>query len=99
MRYISRSTVFKRNTNACTICMSMSAFRRALVCEKPTSVKDGESHIRITCPCDLYPLAPHFYIVKLGVTGVYIFFLIFALKHRLSVLVRTCTHNQCFEQK
>ena len=27
----------------------------------------------ITCPCDLYPLTPHFYIVKLGCTGVYIF--------------------------
>ena len=29
--------------------------------------------IRITCPCDLYPLTPQFYIVKLGVTGVYLF--------------------------
>ena len=44
--------------------------------------------IRKTCPCDLYPLTPHFYIVKLGFTGVY-FFLIFALKHRSLVLVRT----------
>ena len=33
---------------------------------------------------DLYPLSPHFYIVKLGFTRVYIF-LIFALKHRLWV--------------
>ena len=32
------------------------------------------------------PLKPHFYIVKLGFTGVYI---IFAQKHRLWVLVRT----------
>ena len=30
--------------------------------------------IRITCPCDLYPLTPHFYIVKWGFTGVYIIF-------------------------
>ena len=37
--------------------------------------------IRITCPCDLYPLTPNFYIVKMGFTGVH-FFLIFALKHR-----------------
>ena len=43
--------------------------------------------IRITCPCDLYPLTPHFYIVKLGFTRVFIFFLIFALKHRLWVLI------------
>ena len=47
--------------------------------------------IRITCPCDFYPLAPHFYIVKLGFTGVFIFFLIFTLKHRLWVLVRTAS--------
>ena len=35
------------------------------------------------------PLKPHFYIVKLGFTGVYIIFLISAQKRRLSVLVRT----------
>ena len=55
--------------------------------------------IMITSPCNEHPLAPKFYIVKLGFTGVYIIFLIFALKHRLWVLVLTCTHNQCFEQK
>ena len=31
--------------------------------------------IRITCPCNVYPLKPHFYIVKLGYAGVYLFFL------------------------
>ena len=46
--------------------------------------------IRKTRPCDLYPLTPHFYIVKLGFTGVYIF-LIFAPKHRLWVRVRTAS--------
>ena len=46
--------------------------------------------IRITCPCDLYPLTPHFYIVKLGCTGVYIFFH-FALKHRLWLFIRTAS--------
>ena len=35
------------------------------------------------------PLKPHFYIVKLGFTGVYIIFVISAQKHRLWVLVRT----------
>ena len=43
---------------------------------------------------------PHFYIVKLGFTGVYIIFVISAIsaqKHRLAVL--TSTHNLCFEQK
>ena len=28
-----------------------------------------------TCPCNEDPFTPHFYIVKLGFTGVYIFFL------------------------
>ena len=48
------------------------------------------------------PLKPHFYIVKLGFTGVYITFLISAQKHRLWILVKTAsssTHNLCFEQK
>ena len=35
--------------------------------------------IRITCPCVLYPHTPHFYIVKLGFTGVYIIFLFLLL--------------------
>ena len=30
--------------------------------------------ITIACPCNEYPLIPHFYIVKLGNTGVYLFF-------------------------
>ena len=37
------------------------------------------------------PLKSHFYIVKLGFTGVYIIFLIFPQKHRLWVLVRTAS--------
>ena len=35
--------------------------------------EQNQTTIMITCPCGLYPLAPHFYIVKLGFTGVYIF--------------------------
>ena len=31
--------------------------------------------IRKTCPCNVYPLEPHFYIAKLGYGGVYLFFL------------------------
>ena len=40
------------------------------------------------------PLKPHFYIVKLGFTGVYIIFLISALKHKLWVLVRTASSRR-----
>ena len=45
------------------------------------------SVIMKTCPCNVYPFEPHFYIAKLGYAGVYLFFLIFAPKHRLWVLV------------
>ena len=38
-----------------------------------------EKHIMQTCPCNVHPLTPHFYIVKLGFTGVYIFFLFLLL--------------------
>ena len=65
---------------------------------KVPTITAAKRFIRITDPCDIYPLRPHFYIVKLGFTGVYII-LIFALKHILCVLVRTCTHNICFAQK
>ena len=37
--------------------------------------------------CLMYTPTPHFYIAKLGCTGVYIFFII-ARKHRLWVLVK-----------
>ena len=36
-----------------------------------------------TCLYNFDPLKPHFYIVKLGFTGVYIIFLTSAQKHRL----------------
>ena len=36
-----------------------------------------------TCLYNFDPLKPHFYVVKLGFTGVYIIFLISAQKHRL----------------
>ena len=43
------------------------------------------TYIRITCPCNEYPLIPHFYIAKQGFTG--------------AEAALTCTHNLCFEQK
>ena len=44
-----------------------------------------------TCLYNTDPLKPHFYIVKLGFTEVYIIFLISAQKHILWVLVRTAS--------
>ena len=48
-------------------------------------------NIRITCPCNVHPLTTHFYYSKIGVYRGKHYFLIFALKHRLWVLVRTAS--------
>ena len=32
-----------------------------------------------TCPCNVYPFEPHFYIATLGYAGVYLFFLFLLL--------------------
>ena len=51
----------------------------------------GTHIITKTCLYNVDPLQPHFYIAKLGFTGVYINFLISAQKHRLWVLIRTAS--------
>ena len=43
----------------------------------------------ITCPYNVDPLTPNFYIGKLGCTGMYVF----------SEAVQMCIHNLRFEQK
>ena len=60
----------------------------------PSDVCPTKIHITKTCLYNSDPFKPHFYIVKLGFTGVYIIFLIFARKHRLWVLVRTASARQ-----
>ena len=50
----------------------------------------GNCEIRITCPCNVFPLKLYFYIVKLGYAGAYIF-LIFDPTHKLLVLDETAT--------
>ena len=63
------------------------------------------SAITKICLYNFESLKPHFYIVKLGFTGVYIIFLIcvqnidygYALE-RLAEAALTGTHNLCFEQ-
>ena len=46
--------------------------------------------------CNMYPLIPHFYIVKLGYAGVRLFFLFLLQNIDCGY---SCTHNLCFEQK
>ena len=50
-----------------------------------------------TCLYNFDPHKPHFYMVKLGFTGVYLIFLISA--QNIVEAVLTSTHNLCFEQK
>ena len=68
--------------------------------KKVISFQEPET-ITKTCLYNFDPLKPHFYIVKLGFTGVYTIFLISAGKHSLWVLVRTASsrhnHNLCFD--
>ena len=51
-------------------------------------------NIRETCLYNFDPLKPHFYIVKLGFTGVYIIFLFLPKKRRLWVLVRSASQRR-----
>ena len=80
--------------------------RSALLTTGPRGSQETFQTIRKTCPCNIYPIEPHFYIAKMGYAGVYPFFL-FLLQNidcgysleRLGEAVLTCTHNLCFEQK
>ena len=63
--------------------------RPGTVRQSPTFCNKKRIHQDNMSVCFI-PLTPHFYKVKLGFTGVFIF-LIFALKHRLWVLVRTAS--------
>ena len=54
-------------------------------------LQNGQAHRHENIPIWFWPLKPHFYIVKLGFTEIYIIFLISAPKQRLWVLVRTAS--------
>ena len=56
--------------------------------------KDTKTPHHVNTPINFDPLKLHFYIVKLGFTGVYTIFLILLKKHRLWVLVRTASPRQ-----
>ena len=65
------------------------------------------SYIRITCPCNNFPLKPQFYKVKMGFAGVYLFLLFLIQNIDCGYIVRTASaaeavltsaHNQRFEQ-
>ena len=62
----AQSTIFQSWPDEATTCWVLTS----------TSGSKGVLlDIRKTCPCNEYPLKPHFYIAKLGYVGVYLFFL------------------------
>ena len=63
-------------------------FSLCITCENKVLLREP---ITKTCLYNVDPLKPHFYIVKLGFTGVYIIFLISAQKHRFWLLIRTAS--------
>ena len=64
--YIARASFH----NAFCICTLHSKSTAAKVL-----LEQSNNLIRKTCPCNVYPLEPHFYVAKLGYAGVYLFFL------------------------
>ena len=69
------STVF-----VCPTLKSMSPLRKVVTDFYNCALMFAEQNIMQTYPCNVHPLTPHFYIVKLGFTGVLIFSLYFCSK-------------------
>ena len=79
------------NINMLDLLLSLALQPSVVSCKITVSMLFMSYYIMKTGPCNVYPLEPHFYIVKLAFAGVYLFFFFFALKHRLWVLVRTAS--------
>ena len=66
----------------------------AITPDKLNFLQENADIITKTYLYNFDPHRPHFYLVKLGFTGVYIIFPISAQKHRLWVLVRTASSRR-----
>ena len=60
----------------CHISVNLAMFILFLLFKGECLLSPRKLVIRITFPCNIYPLKPHFYIAKLAYAGVYIFFLL-----------------------
>ena len=92
----NKTRIFAVSTHSVVFGVSVSGQRRSKsVCvDVQATLGRCGSCITKTHIYNFDRLKPHFYIVKLGFTGVYIIFLISAQKHRLLVLVRTASTRQ-----
>ena len=64
-----------RNMQKCLYLDTVLIFVKSTILSTHNHCFINKKNIRKTCPCNVYPLEPHFYIVKLGFAGVYLFFL------------------------
>ena len=60
--------------NRCTVYGQCQMIYTDLFADE-TRLNRFQLYIMKTCPCNVYPLEPHFYIAKLGYAVVYLFFL------------------------
>ena len=65
-----------------------------IICLRRGSMLLNNRPITKTCLYNFDPFKPHFYIVKLGFTGIYTIFLISPPTHRLWVFVRTASSRR-----
>ena len=65
-----RNAIF--NFNTLSLILILKQILRIHEVEPPINSVD----ITLTCPCNVYPLTPHFNIAKLGCTGVYVLLLL-----------------------
>ena len=75
-----------------------SLIRVFVECESWMGEMSKGLYVTKTCLYNFDPLKLHFYVVKLGFTGVYIIFLISAQKHKLWVPVRTASFEQKYKK-
>ena len=119
--YVFFPVSFSVICTACKICWSI--YSKTLLTRTPmarlprlsksfflslrNSSYSSRKHITKTCLYNFDPIVPHFYIVKLEFTGVYIIFSYFCIKiyivgtrkNRLTEAVLKSTPNICFEEK
>ena len=75
MFFLSSNYTTTMTTDSLSSCKTTSGFLTMDLVLGPPGFTKVYYLIRKTCPCNVYPLEPHFYIAKLGYARVYLFFL------------------------
>ena len=74
--YITGDGLCDKSTDDCSAIVIETSGLEATFFARITKLEVTIRNIRKTCPCNvyMYPLNPHFYLVKLGFTGEFLFF-------------------------